>query len=130
MYRLVLGFMLLLSSVGLVQAGSVEIVAAVFTHSGKSWRVSTTLRHADTGWEHYADAWRVVTADGRVLATRVLYHPHEHEQPFTRSLEDVHIPADTHVVYVEAHCKVHGWSRQRLQVDLRQRRGTRFQVQR
>jgi hypothetical protein len=111
-------------------AGEVEIVHTIFAQSKDTWQMHTTLRHQDTGWEHYADAWRVVTENGKVLGTRVLYHPHENEQPFTRSLEGVVIPADTHIVYVEAHDKVHGWSPQRVRVDLRQAEGERFQVQR
>ena len=27
-----------------------------------------TVRHADTGWDHYADKWDVVAPDGAVLA--------------------------------------------------------------
>jgi hypothetical protein len=125
-----LSVLVLLSSLSLAVAGEVEIVNTVFAPQGKSWHVSTTLRHNDTGWGQYADAWRVVSEDGTVLGTRVLYHPHEHEQPFTRSLGGVDIPADMHVVYVEAHCKVHGWSPQRVRVDLRQEQGERFRVTR
>ena len=113
-----------------VHAGEVEIVQTVFTQQGRSWRVDTTLRHADTGWEHYADAWRVVAPDGTVLGTRVLFHPHEHEQPFTRSLGEVVLPPDTSVVYVEARDKVHGWGKQRVRVDIRQPSGDRFRVKR
>ena len=113
-----------------VHAGEVEIVQTVFTQQGQTWRVDTTLRHADTGWEHYADAWRVVVPDGTVLGTRVLLHPHEREQPFTRSLGEVVIPSDTSIVYVEARDKVHGWSKQRLRVDIRQPSGERFRVKR
>ena len=43
-----------------------------------------SVRHADSGWDHYANQWDVIAPDGTVLATRVLYHPHENEQPFTR----------------------------------------------
>lgn len=111
-------------------AGDVEIEHASFRHSGGSWSVDVTLRHADTGWDHYADAWRVVGADGSVLGTRTLYHPHENEQPFTRSLDGVMIPDGDAKVYVEAHDKVHGWSRQRLEVDLGARTGKRFEVSR
>jgi hypothetical protein len=111
-------------------ANDVEIVHASFRHGGGEWSVDVTLRHADTGWDHYADAWRVVAGDGGVLGTRTLYHPHENEQPFTRSLTDVKIPAGTTTVYVEAHDKVHGWSPQRLQVNLDARSGERFEVSR
>ena len=42
-----------------------------------------TVQHADTGWDHYADAWEVLAPDGTVLGTRTLLHPHTDEQPFT-----------------------------------------------
>ncbi len=110
-------------------AGDVEIVQAQFLHSGGcNWSVDVTLRHADSGWVHYADAWRVVAGDGTVLGTRTLYHPHETEQPFTRSLGGVAIPTAMTTVYVEAHDKVHGWSPQRVQVDLEKAKGERFEV--
>ncbi len=110
-------------------AGDVEIVHAQFRNSGGGdWSVDVTLRHADSGWDHYADAWRVVAGDGTVLGTRTLYHPHETEQPFTRSLGGVAIPAAMTTVYVEAHDKVHGWSPQRVQVNLEKAEGERFKV--
>ena len=111
-------------------ANDVEIVHAHFRHGGGDWSVDVTLRHADTGWEHYADAWRVVAVDGSVLGTRTLYHPHENEQPFTRSLGGVKIPQGTTTVFVEAHDKVHGWNAQRLKVDLGKSQGERFEVSR
>ena len=113
-----------------VYAGEVEIVQTVFTQQGRTWRVDTTLRHADTGWEHYADAWRVVAPDGTVLNTRILYHPHVQAQPFTRSLDQVVLPPGMSIVYVEARDKVHGWSKQRVQVDIGQPSGERFRVKR
>ena len=111
-------------------AGEVEIVHTQFVSHGDTWQVYTTLRHGDAGWEHYADVWRVVTESGDVLGTRTLLHPHVDEQPFTRSQGGITIPKDTHIVYVEAHDKEHGWSPQRVQVDLRQAKGERFTVQR
>lgn len=111
-------------------ANDVEIVHASFRHSDAgNWSVDVTLKHADSGWDHYADAWRVVAGDGTILGTRTLYHPHENEQPFTRGL-GVAIPQATTVVYVEAHDKVHGWSAQRVQVDLGKGAGPRFEVSR
>lgn len=119
-------FMLLPGAAAL--AGEVEIVSTEFVRNGGAWTVHTTLRHGDTGWSHYADAWRVVAASGEVLATRTLHHPHVEEQPFTRSLGAVTVPRGETVVYVEAHDKVHGWSRQRVRVDLSRPRGERFKV--
>jgi len=115
---------------GTVLANDVEIVKVKMNGSASSWRANVTLLHGDTGWDHYADAWRVVSPDGKVLGTRVLYHPHVNEQPFTRSLGNINIPADMTTVFVEAHDKVHGWSKQRVKVDLTQSSGDRFEVQR
>ncbi len=114
-----------------IQAGEVGIELARFEHQGNGvWRVSVTLRHADTGWDHYADAWRVVAADGAVIGTRTLYHPHVDEQPFTRSLDGVKPPAGATRVFVEAHDSVHGWSPDRIRVDLTSRGGDRFEIRR
>ncbi len=111
------------------QANEVEIVATVFHKDAGSWSVDTTLRHDDAGWDHYADAWRVVDAQGKELGRRTLVHPHETEQPFTRSLSSLEIPSGTTTVFVEAHDKVHGWSKQKVKVDLTQASGDRFKVE-
>ena len=115
---------------GVVHAGDVEIVKVAMQASGSGqWRANVTLKHADTGWEHYADAWRVMTEEGKLLGTRVLYHPHVNEQPFTRS-HTVKVPPGTSIVYVEAHDKVHGWNKDRVRVDLSKAKGPRFSVRR
>jgi len=109
-------------------AGDVEVVNVEMQKTGSNWRANVTLRHDDSGWEHYADAWRVVSDDGKVYGTRTLFHPHENEQPFTRSLGNIEIPSGTTIVYVEAHDKVHGWSKQKVKVDLTKDSGDRFTV--
>lgn len=114
----------------MASANEVEVVKVSFEWRGESWHVSTTLRHDDKGWDHYADAWRVVNEKGEVFGTRTLYHPHENEQPFTRSLGNVFVPKGVSTVFVEAHDKVHGWSKQRVRVDLNQDKGDRFTVRR
>lgn len=67
-----------------------------------------TVRHADTGWQHYADRWDIVAPNGDILGTRTLYHPHVEEQPFTRSLGNVEVPATISTVTVQAHDSEHG----------------------
>jgi hypothetical protein len=53
-----------------------------------------------------------------VLATRILHHPHVNEQPFTRSLGGVMIPADISAVTVRAHDSVHGYGGKTLTIQL------------
>jgi len=90
-------------------AAEVKVVGATArADGGGTYSFSVTLAHADSGWDHYADAWAVLAPDGRVLATRVLAHPHENEQPFTRSLSGVKIPPGLTKVMIRGHDKVHG----------------------
>ena len=101
-------------------AGEVDVVDARAEKAADgSYRFDVALRHADEGWEHYADAWDVLAPDGTVLATRVLGHPHVDEQPFTRSLSGVAIPAGVTRVTIRGHDKVHGHGGAELALSLR-----------
>lgn len=99
-------------------AGEPTVVAAKATRTGDSWRFDVTVRHADEGWDHYANAFVITLPDGTELGTRVLHHPHVDEQPFTRSLGGVRVPAGTERVHVHAVDKVHG-AGPAIAVDLR-----------
>jgi len=83
-----------------------------------TYHFAVTLRHGDTGWKHYADRWDVVTPDGTVLGSRVLAHPHVREQPFTRSLSGVKIPAGITQMILRANDSVHGTGGKTMTVDL------------
>lgn len=72
-------------------------------------RFDVTLSHGDTGWEDYADGWRVELADGTVLGTRILTHPHVEEQPFTRS-DRITVPGGVGEVFIRASDNVGGWA--------------------
>ena len=90
-------------------AGKADVVAvSLKAEAGGTWTVEVTVKSDDTGWQKYADKWEILAPDGRVLATRVLLHPHEDEQPFTRDLGGVAIPADLMEVRVRAHDKIEG----------------------
>jgi len=116
--RLVAALAALALSVAPALSGPADVLKVEVRPSGGGWSFDVTVEHADTGWEHYADAWRVVGPDGAVLGTRTLYHPHVGEQPFTRSLPGVEIPVKVQVVTVEAHDNVHGWGGAAVEVTL------------
>ncbi len=112
----------------------VTFVRATESASG-TWRFDVTVAHPDTGWEDYADGWDVVLPDGTVLKasaddpfTRLLLHPHENEQPFTRSQSGLTIPEDVTTVTVRAHDLVDGFGGQSVTVDLTQASGENFEV--
>jgi hypothetical protein len=77
-----------------------------------------TLRHADEGWQHYADRFEVLGPGGELLATRELRHPHVDEQPFTRSLEGVQLPAGVSAVRLRARDSEHGFGGRELEVAI------------
>lgn len=94
-----------------------------------TYAFAVTVRHDDTGWDHYADAWEVVDPrTDEVLATRELLHPHETEQPFTRSLDGVLLPEDVTVVLVRARCNVHGFGGRTVTIDLTVAEGEGYTV--
>ena len=84
----------------------------------ETYRFSVTIRHPDTGWDHYADAWRVLDMNGNELGIRNLVHPHETEQPFTRSLDGVKVPQGARQVQVQARDLPAGWNAGTTVVDL------------
>jgi len=102
------------------QAGDADVVKVEARKDGQgSYTFDVTVRHGDTGWKHYADKWEVLTPDGKtVLGTRVLLHPHEGEQPFTRSLSGVRVPAEFSEVLVRAHDSVHAFGGRTKRVTL------------
>lgn len=100
-------------------AGEADVVRASASRGADgSWRFEVTVRHGDTGWDHYADRWDVVGPDGAVIASRVLHHPHENEQPFTRSLSGVRIGEGIGHVVIRAHDIVHGLGGAQVRVEL------------
>ena len=98
-------------------ADPAQLVGVAATRAGADWRVSVTLRHDDTGWDDYADGWRVEDAEGTVLALRELLHPHVDKQPFTRSTL-TSIPADARRVFIRARTSTDGWGADRTPLGL------------
>lgn len=91
-------------------ADAVKVVNVAAHPTGSTWRIEVTLRHGDTGWDHYADGWEVLDEAGKRLGYRELLHPHENEQPFTRSLDGVRIPDGVTKITVRPHCSLDGWA--------------------
>lgn len=99
-------------------ADAPEIVSVEADKVGMGWRIAVTLRHPDTGWDHYADGWQVEDASGQVIATRELLHPHVQEQPFKRSLSSVMVPDGVRELFVRSHCSTGGWSAKTFRIAL------------
>lgn len=91
-------------------AGQADVVGVKCSlEAAGTYRFDVTLAHDDAGWDHFADKWQVLGPQGEVLGERVLAHPHDNEQPFTRSQTGIEIPSDIRVLTVHAHDMIHGW---------------------
>jgi hypothetical protein len=99
--------------------GEVDVVTVEYQRvSDGTYNFDVTLKHSDAGWDHYADRWEILAPDGKILGTRMLAHPHVDEQPFTRSLSGVKIPADVKKVEIRGHDSIHGFGVKTIVVDL------------
>jgi len=99
---------LIIISLNYVQAGEADVLdAKISSKGGGSFRIDVTVKHADAGWDHYANRWDVLDVEGNLLGSRVLAHPHDNEQPFTRSLT-LNLPEGLRIVIIRAHDSVHG----------------------
>jgi hypothetical protein len=97
-----------------------HVLATTFEKTAENtYTVSATVRHDDTGWDNYADAFEVKddTAQDNTVKNglRVLAHPHETEQPFTRSQSGV---VASGLVWVEAKDNVEGTPGSKIYLDL------------
>ncbi len=90
-------------------ADPAKVTNVRLTQMGDTWRVDVSILHGDTGWDDYADGWRVEDANGFVLGDRPLAHPHVNEQPFTRSTSGVVIPEGMAEVFIRTRTNVDGW---------------------
>jgi hypothetical protein len=99
-------------------ANCANVIEVVVSTDGEAFTFATTVRSGDTGWDKYADRWEVRDGDGKVLGVRELAHPHETEQPFTRSLPGVEIAAPVSEVVVVARDSVLGYCGASITVTL------------
>lgn len=91
-----------------VDEGCADVVrAAVETSFDGTHTFTVTVVSDDRGWDKYADAWILRVGDVEI-GRRQLTHPHDTEQPFTRSLSGVVIPDGARSVTITANDSVLG----------------------
>ena len=111
----------LLCTHGIATAGEADVIAATAARaSDGTWSFDVTIRSNDKNFNYYCDRFEVLSPSGGVLGVRELEHPHADEQPFTRELRGVKIPAGGIVrsVLVRAHHGVRGYDGATVKVKL------------
>jgi hypothetical protein len=94
-----------------------DVVAAKVTpRGGDRFDFDVTISSPYDTPKRYADGFRVVGPEGKVYGERKLLHDHADEQPFTRDLYGVTIPAGIGTVTVEARDQSYGYGGRKLKV--------------
>ena len=97
--------------VSVAVAGDADVIGVRARQSApRVFDFDVTVRSKDTGWDRYADMMQAVAPDDTVLGTRVLDHPHDDEQPFTRDLYGVRVPAGVAEITIRARFKPSGFN--------------------
>ncbi len=100
-------------------AGEADVIEVKMDKkSNNSFSFAVTVLHSDTGWKHFANKWEVIDETGIVLGTRILHHPHTEEQPFSRNLSGVIIPAHIKTLTIRAHDSVHKYGGKVVKIEL------------
>ena len=100
-------------------AGEADVVDVKVRRSAPGmYDFDVTVRSFYKDWDYYAYAFEVLSPDGKLLGRRVLLHPHQTEQPFTRDLYGVRIPSGVERVTVRARHKPKGYGGKTLEVRL------------
>jgi hypothetical protein len=86
-----------------------EVVDVAVTREGDTYRFDVTISSPYDSPERYADGWRIMATEGRMLAEHTLLHDHATEQPFTRTQSGVSIPEGIGEVVVEARDLCNGY---------------------
>ena len=121
MNKLLFTVIFLLLSIQTATANQADVIDVKASQADdKTWRFDVTLKHDDEGWDHYVNQWVVTDLDNKILATRTLYHPHVHEQPFTRNIQGVEIPDKITRVKIIARDSIHQRTGKILQYDLKE----------
>jgi N-acetylmuramoyl-L-alanine amidase len=95
-----------------------DVIEASVTGGRLAYNFVVTVSSPYETPERYADAWRIVGDDGVVYGMLELANDHAREQPFTRALAGVEIPATVRSVTIHAHDLVYGWGGQTVKLTL------------
>ena len=91
-------------------AGTPNIVSAsAQKRVNNTYDFTVVVRHDDDNRKHWVNRWDILTPNRTLIKSRVFLHGHPHEQPFTRQLKKVMVPAGAGFVYIRAHDLAHGF---------------------
>lgn len=96
------------------------IAAADAQLDGGRWTVTVTLKHRDSGWDHFATGLAVLAPDGSRIGSLDLTRPNVGKSRFTARITGLKVPPGTEFVLIRSRCSLVGWAAEPVRVDLPQ----------
>lgn len=101
-------------------AGAADVIGANARRgSDGTLTFEVTMRCDDRSASYFCDRFEILAPDGRIVGVRRLLHDHADEQPFTRDLPGVKLPAGfAQGVLIRGHHNVRGYDGASLMLKL------------
>jgi hypothetical protein len=84
----------------------------------RTYDIAVTISSPYDSPDRYASGWRVLTANGELIAEHELLHDHASEQPFTRVQTGVEVDATADTVVIEGRDLANGYGGRKLELSL------------
>ena len=100
----------------------------------KLWRFKNqywyeiTFEHDDTGWDHFVNWWVVVDDKNRPIQKGVIDRPTPGGWPFKHTTRSLVVPTGVNTLIFKAHCKIHGYGKDWVTVDLTRTSGAGYEI--
>lgn len=131
--RFLLGWVGLVLGCSLAAAAQVEVVdVELVRHPQARWELIVSLNHEDRDRNHFCDRLEGLDQDGKRIFQWYFYEPKikdvEEDGPVRRRVRPVPLPSGVTQLILRAHCKLSGWGRSGLVVDLSRKEGPGYRI--
>lgn len=106
------------ASVGAVSADAPKVLSASATQDDGLWTIKVTMSHVDTGWDHYAKGFELLSPDKKRLAYGEIARPHVGKKTIETTLTGITLPKGLTYVLIRTRCSLVGWASETERLDL------------
>lgn len=106
------------SFVGAAFADAPKVLAAKAIEDDGRWKITVTMSHEDTGWDHYAKGFELLTPDKKRVAYGEETRPHVGKKSFDTTLTGITLPPGIPYLLIRTRCSLVGWASETERLDL------------
>lgn len=106
-----------------------KVLFVKFWRFKKQYWYEITFEHDDTGWDHFVNWWVVVDDKNRPVQKVLIDRPTPGGWPFKHTTRSLVVPPGVNTLIFKAHCKIHGYGKDWVTVDLTQKSGAGYEIE-